>query len=235
VAVRLFRDFVMAKTPESPSPRAGVKPTEKTPSKSPGHIEFESIEINLRDPVIAAVLAWVWPGLGHIYQRRYAKGALFMTCITTLFFAGVFLGGGRSVAAFDGEAIRARKYGMIMQFAAQFGCGGPSFPAIVQQVRVSRNQTPLWRGFMAPYSDQQLSDLHKRYGAAFDIGILYTMVAGLLNMLVIFDAFGGPLAPPAEPQKGEGDKSRDGPADSPPGSSPPGDAPPPARTEGSNS
>lgn len=212
----------MSKTPETSSPRAGGKSAEKNLSKSSnpkptGRIEFESIEIDLRDPVIAAVLAWLWPGLGHIYQRRYAKGALFMTCITTLFFAGVFLGGGRSVSAFDGEAIRARKYGMIMQFAAQFGCGGPSFPAVVQQVRVTRNQAPLWHGFMAPYSDTQLSDLHKRYGAAFDIGILYTMVAGLLNMLVIFDAFGGPLAPPAEPQKGDGDKSRDGPPDSPPG------------------
>lgn len=207
-------------SPPSRSSGKADKPPEKKNKLPPGKIEFEQIEIDLRDPIIAAILAWVWPGLGHIYQRRYAKGALFMTCITTLFFAGVFLGGGRSVAAFDGSALRARRYGLIMQFTGQFGCGGPSFPAIVQQLRVSRRATPLWGGYMAPYNDDELSELQKKHGAAFDIGILYTMVAGLLNFLVIFDAYGGPLAPPAEQEKKEGDKKRDGPESGPPDDAP---------------
>ena len=41
----------------------------------------ETIEVDLRHPGTAAFLAWLWPGAGHVYQGRYAKGALFMICI----------------------------------------------------------------------------------------------------------------------------------------------------------
>ena len=40
---------------------------------------------------------------------------------------------------------------------------------------------------------------HEHYGSYFDLGTVFTMVAGLLNVLVIFDAWGGPMAP--EPNK----------------------------------
>src|SRR5690242_14086203 len=50
--------------------------------------------IDLRDPWLAAFLAWLVPGLGHMYQRRWGKGGLFMTCILATFFYGLWLGGG---------------------------------------------------------------------------------------------------------------------------------------------
>ena len=37
--------------------------------------------IQLKDPLVAGVLAWLIPGLGHFYQGRNAKGALFAICI----------------------------------------------------------------------------------------------------------------------------------------------------------
>ena len=43
----------------------------------------DSVEIDLRNPLRAAFWALLWPGSGHIYQRRYAKGILFMACILT--------------------------------------------------------------------------------------------------------------------------------------------------------
>ena len=39
-----------------------------------GGNQLEEIEVDLRNPVAAAVWAWLWPGAGHLYQRRYAKG-----------------------------------------------------------------------------------------------------------------------------------------------------------------
>ena len=39
----------------------------------------------------------------------------------------------------------------------------------------------------------QLSIWHKRLGRFFEIGTLYTMLAGMLNVLAIYDAFAGPL------------------------------------------
>ena len=51
----------------------------------------DEIEINLKDPVLAGFWAWLWPGAGHLYQGRYAKGALFMICILGTFFSGLFI------------------------------------------------------------------------------------------------------------------------------------------------
>mgnify|MGYP001765665878 CR=1 FL=1 len=36
----------------------------------------DKIEIDLRQPTVAAILAWLIPGAGHLYQRRYFKAAL---------------------------------------------------------------------------------------------------------------------------------------------------------------
>jgi hypothetical protein len=37
-----------------------------------------------------------------------------------------------------------------------------------------------------------------RLGHFFEIGTLYTMLAGMLNVLVIYDAWAGPLGTPTE-------------------------------------
>ena len=44
------------------------------------------LEINLREPAVAAILAWLIPGAGHLYQRRTGKGLLFMICILGIYF-----------------------------------------------------------------------------------------------------------------------------------------------------
>jgi hypothetical protein len=72
--------------------------TDKSPDAKPAAAP-DSLEIDLREPNFAALLAWVWPGLGHIYQRRYAKGVLFMVCILGTYFFGLALGEGKVVYA----------------------------------------------------------------------------------------------------------------------------------------
>ena len=159
----------------------------------------EMIHVELRQPALAALLAWLWPGAGHLYQGRYGKGVLYMVCIVSTFFFGLSLGGGQSVYASN------RSVGRRLVFACQLGVGLPAAPAIVQAVRVSRGQQPLWGGAMAPpREDNPFDDLsawNYKYGAAFDLGVLYTMVAGLLNILAIYDAYGGPMVLPAEEEK----------------------------------
>ena len=59
----------------------------------------EPIEVELREPWLALFLAWLWPGAGHFYQRRYAKAVLFMVCILGTWFFGLSLGGGHVVYA----------------------------------------------------------------------------------------------------------------------------------------
>jgi hypothetical protein len=150
--------------------------------------------LDLRQPGIAAFWAWLWPGAGHIYQRRYAKGLLFMTTILSTYFFGLALGGGHVVYASWTDTDKRWHY------ICQLGVGLPALPAIVQNRRVMSKRQPLFDGIMAPPAQpvtpnerDMLADWHKQLGMRFDMGTLYTMIAGLLNVLAIYDAFAGPV------------------------------------------
>jgi len=171
----------------------------------------ETIEIDLRNPVVAGVLAWLWPGAGHMYQRRYAKGTLFMVCILFTYFFGLSLGGGHVVYASLSKEDRRWHY------FCQVGVGAPALPALLQNRLVRRGKEPLLGGIMAPprhvvgpdthdpspadIRRDELAQWHFKYHAFFELGTLYTMVAGLLNILVIYDATSGPVLVAADDEK----------------------------------
>jgi uncharacterized protein DUF6677 len=169
-----------------------------SPSPQPSE---PSLEIDLRDPYFAALLAWAVPGAGHLYQRRYAKGILFLACILGTYFFGLALGEGKVVYASWNQVDRR------WQYPLQLGVGLPAAPAVVQSMVVRRGNPPLWSGLMAPPANpEQLSDWHRRLNIRFELGTLYTMIAGLLNVLAIWDAYGGPVVTePGKPQRGPPD------------------------------
>ena len=180
------------------------------------------IEIELRDPWIAGLLAWALPGLGHIYQGRIGKGILFFVCVLGTFVYGFYLGGGKVVyAAVDWE----QQY--RWQYLCQLGVGLPATPMLWQRERAleaRRNGLKEHTGFMAPprstpqpwidYSGNKATqpnelalwtvDLHP----FFELGTVYTVVAGLLNVLVICDAAAGPLIL-SQPENKKKEKSED--------------------------
>lgn len=209
--------------------------------------EGEDIVVNLRDPYWAAVLAWVWPGAGHFYQRRFPKGCLFMVCILSTYFAGLALGEGRVVYA------SLKPNDLRWQYFCQIGVGIPAFPAIVQSMATSNKDKPdegadpffvmcerypegfakrhpqlgvsdfhkvepgtelpegtktLKDGFMAPPAgpfylnkNDVLGQWHTELKHFFEIGTLFTIVAGLLNLLAVYDAFSGPAILTPEERK----------------------------------
>jgi hypothetical protein len=169
----------------------------------------EPLEINLKNPGWAALLAWLWPGAGHLYQGRRAKGILFMVCILSTYIAGLMMGRGHVVyAAFSPEDRR-------WQYICQLGVGLPALPALLQSYRVLKlHKEPLGGDIMAPPSpvipngQDQLAEWHYSYHQYFELGTLYTMIAGLLNILAIFDAYGGPFVPSSETRKGDSKKAQ---------------------------
>lgn len=191
------------------------KATDKTAKKSLRPTP-DGIEIDLRDPIVAGILAWVWPGAGHLYQRRYAKGVLFMVCILGTFFFGLVLGEGKVVYASQfqdrGQAAKGIS-GTLSRwpFAMQIGVGLPASPAVVQSLIARRGGEPLLGGWMAPPRNRdQLNQWNKDLGTRYDLALLYTVVAGLLNWLAIYDAAAGPaFSEPAE-EKPPGGKPKDG-------------------------
>lgn len=116
---------------------------------------------------IAAFLAWLVPGLGHIYLGHRGRGIICFVVIIVTFWSGVAIGGVQSTVA-----PQARK----LWFVAQLGTGGNTLAAYALHYRVdpktARSGTI---ALVAPWS-------------ASEIGVHYTGVAGLLNLLVIFDA-----------------------------------------------
>ena len=172
-------------------------------SQTPERPEAEQ-SIDLKDPALAAFLAWLIPGLGHLYQGRYAKAVLFFVCILGTFAYGLYLGGnsslgwGRVVYFSWGQEKR-------LPYLCQVGAGLPAMPALVQANRMSNGRKVWWNGFMAPprpdnaidadpnHDQPTANELHLKLHRYFELGTVYTMIAGLLNILAIYDAWGGPV------------------------------------------
>jgi len=150
--------------------------------------------IELKDPARAALLAWLVPGLGHFYQGRTRKGWLYLTCILGLYLIGFGLGEGKIVfwswvnPMNDPEHFR-------LSFLGQLGVGLPAIPALIQGTLKYLGRDPILGGFMAEPTAEVLNALHPKLGKLLEVGWLYTMMAGLLNILAIFDAHAGPALP----------------------------------------
>ena len=164
--------------------------------------------VDLRDPLLAAFLAWLIPGLGHLYQKRTAKAALFFVCIMGTFLYGLYLGSsnektdnGRTIGWGRVVYFCWRENDKRLPYLCQVGIGLPALPAVVQSMRINDGKEAWWGGFMAPpgsaedpNNDQPTShDLHLHLDHSFELGTVFTMVAGLLNVLVVYDAWGGPV------------------------------------------
>lgn len=181
---------------------------------------------DLKNPFLAGILAWLLPGLGHWYQGRKGKAVLFFCCIMPIFVAGCYFGSDKEYGAArvvymlwqnDGGGPNQRREGGGMDisesrlyFIPQACIGLAAVPALIQSNRVSGGDEPYWGGFMAPPSSNQkvnpgknptLNQLIARLHRYFDIGTIYTVVAGLMNVLVIFDALRGPLYEEEEGEK----------------------------------
>jgi hypothetical protein len=185
----------------------------------------EPLEIELKEPWLAALLAWMLPGMGHMYQGRTGKGLLFFICVMGTFLFGLWIGEGKVVyASSPGEQP------WRWQYYCQLGVGVPALPALLQRERREDGKPPLWNGFMAPPSREprtltddsgnlttqpnELAAWTIKMHPFYEIGTVFTVIAGLLNVLVICDAYAGPLVlmprkkepddqPPAEAAEGK--------------------------------
>ncbi|WP_182866178.1 DUF6677 family protein [Rhodopirellula sp. JC639] len=182
-------------------------------------IQVDSQRIDLKNRSLAALLAWLLPGAGHFYQGRHTKGSLYLVCILTTWMLGFALGGGHVVYASWQPGDRRWHY------ILQAGVGAAALPALIQGNHMrkhtnkgitSKSYEPRWGGFMAPPhrpviedNTDEVSAWYATYGAGYEMGTWYTMIAGLLNILVIYDAYAGPLAVPISGRKKKDDDSDD--------------------------
>src|SRR5262249_9186977 len=77
-------------------------------------------------------------------------------------------------------------------YLGQFWVGLPTLPALIQGTLQHFGRDPILGGLLAEPSQVILNGLHPRLGKLVEIGTIYTTVAGLLNILAIYDAYEGP-------------------------------------------
>jgi hypothetical protein len=173
--------------------------------------EYERVRaINLKNPVIAGILTWFIPGLGHYYQGRTMKAILFFFCIVPTFWVGCVLGSGSEIGFARNVYCSWRFQDKRLFFIPQACLGMAAIPAGLQAIQIDPGHQPLFGRFMAPPQIEEgdqtgvpptLTEIVRKKHFLFELGTYITVIAGLMNLLVIFDAIDGPLV--YQPEKKE--------------------------------
>ncbi len=150
-------------------------------------------------PFLAGILAWLIPGAGHVYIKRTLRGIIICICINGLFWTGVAFGG-----IFTVEPMQQRWW-----FTAQM-CTGVSGAAawyrqeqyrqaITEQFDDPQLRTPtpppwtrqddrLPEKWWYTYKEALVKDGISLNYPSDTVARTYAGIAGMLNLMCIFDA-----------------------------------------------
>jgi hypothetical protein len=113
--------------------------------------------------VPACILAFLIPGLGHFFLGKRNKGLIFLICLLALFLMGV-----------------------SMQSRLQLYLGFEDPLALLFSIAQMAMGAPY---FLARALGYGAGDVAAMKAVTYEYGNTFTAVAGLLNILVILDAF----------------------------------------------
>lgn len=111
---------------------------------------MRSTRVTLKNPMIAALLAYLVPGAGHWYQGRRFKATIYSVCILSLFIWGMILGNWQPVYSqlvYQTDRVSPQMEKKVpttkfsFGYAAQFFNGAMALPALIQESRL-RNEQP---------------------------------------------------------------------------------------------
>ncbi|HUU82560.1 MAG TPA: DUF6677 family protein [Phycisphaerae bacterium] len=114
---------------------------------------------------LAGLLAWLVPGLGHFFVGERVRGLIYLITITVTFWGGIAIGGVR-----DTVDPKGRTTWFMAQTCA--GLNGLAAYGWAESLRQHPEAGPAEPG-------------HHR---SVETAVVYTGVAGLLNLLAILDA-----------------------------------------------
>jgi len=121
-------------------------------------------------PLAPILAAWLIPGGGHLWQRRWGRGTLLLVSITALFLLGVGMQG-RLFKPMPSDIVET------LGFLGDF-CSGLLFMA----AKFFGYDPVFGRNNPLPGVGQMASPIA-------DYGTKFLLVAGLLNVLCILDAY----------------------------------------------
>lgn len=109
--------------------------------------------------LVSCVLAWAMPGLGHVAAGRFARGAALGIVVLALFVGGIGL---------HGKVYRPEQ-GEPLTYLAAMGAAGVGLPYVAAHAT----------GF-------GFGDIRTQ---SYEYGNTFTLLAGLLNLLIVLDAY----------------------------------------------
>lgn len=133
-----------------------------SPDDDPSHAGTDEVEVSPVDAIrvlVVCVLGWAVPGLGHIASGRVLRGVLFAVIILAMFVGGL---------ALDGKIYEPER-GMPLSYLATLGSAGVGLPYVIAHA-------------LGLGGGDILS-------GTYEYGNTFTLVAGLLNLLIVFDAY----------------------------------------------
>jgi TM2 domain-containing membrane protein YozV len=107
----------------------------------------------------SCVLAWLVPGAGHFLLGKIGRAAIFFVCIISMFVLGIYMQGELVGPSFS-------DFFGSLKFFAELGMG------LIYFLGRTAN---IGKGEITAFT--------------FDYGNVFLYGAGLLNMLIVFDAF----------------------------------------------
>ncbi len=112
-----------------------------------------------------AILAWLWPGAGHLARGEPQRGWLIMGGVLFLILVGLFVGG---LGVVDSETQRLWFLAQVLSTPAIFGVE-------IAQTKIIQSWTA---EELLPYIG---------IGRVHELGILFIAMAGLMNFVAILD------------------------------------------------
>lgn len=143
-------------------------------------------------PLLALLLAWILPGAGHYYIGRRLRGVVIGLAVAATFWAGMAIGGVMTVDA-QGE----RWWFIADMFTGSHGIAAWRLEKQVQKELVARLPADMRSVQSDPAREldrqYRLDKLQADKGIALvhpvdTIARAYAGVAGLLNLMCVFDA-----------------------------------------------
>jgi hypothetical protein len=146
-------------------------------------------------------------------RGRVGKGLLFLVGLYGLFFYGLAVGQFKNVWLPDPTELPEAELPVMgrlsgvpkalyhrNQFLGQFWIGVAAWPALAQYLLTQYPPdgtppppTPVLGRFMQAPTELELNTLQREGNKRWDLAWVYTVIAGTLNILVIYDALAGPM------------------------------------------
>jgi len=119
-----------------------------------------SVETAGRHPAVAAALAWIFPGLGHLFLRRRKTALLYALIVTATFLLGL---------SFEGRLYTIDR-SQPLSILATFAVSGAGLLNLAARFLVDNPSGTI----LAP---------------TYEYGCAYLLTAGLMNLLLMLDAW----------------------------------------------